>query len=171
MSPDPGPGHPPAVLAGALLLAVLAGTLGVLGGAAFLPSPSGEEIPMVTWGDMVEVDQGEAYQGPWRMNRSDFRYVDAPSVDLSDDGRMAVVWVDQARKDVLFQLHRRDGEPTTEGAPFRPNPKGEGGLRPWVLVGPLHRCYRIAFSDPPCPGPQDPFSMVPVLPKQPSNGG
>jgi len=61
---------------------------------------------MVTWGDVVEVDQGEAYQGPWRMNRSDFRYVDAPSVDLSDDGRMAVVWVDQARKDVLFQPDR-----------------------------------------------------------------
>ena len=25
-------------------------------------------------------------------------------------------------------------------------------MRPWVFVGPLHRCYRIAFSDPPRPG-------------------
>jgi hypothetical protein len=49
-------------------------------------------------------------------------------------------------------------------------------VRPWIFVGPLHRCYRIAFSDPPCPGTQthrawvaqDPFSVVPLLLQQPS---
>ena len=63
-----------------------------------------EAEPGVIWAEAVEVARGEAYQGPWRMNRSDFRYVDAPSVDLTGDGRLAVVWVDQARKDVFFQL-------------------------------------------------------------------
>jgi hypothetical protein len=112
MNPHPRPGLLPAVLAGALLLSILVGTLGLMGGTASLRSPPGAEVPMVTWGDVVEVDQGEAVQGPWRMNQSEFRYVDAPSVDLSDDGRMAVVWVDQSRKDILFQFHRRDGEPS-----------------------------------------------------------
>lgn len=63
----------------------------------------------VTWGEVVELARGEAHRGPWRMNRSDFRYVDAPSVDRDDRGRIALVWVDQARKDVFFQMRTGDG--------------------------------------------------------------
>ncbi len=37
------------------------------------------------------------------MNESRFDYVDDPSVAIDDQGDAAVVWVDQARKDVFFQ--------------------------------------------------------------------
>jgi hypothetical protein len=55
------------------------------------------------------VASGDAVQGPWRMNESDFRYVDDPSVAITDRGVIGVVWVDQARKDVLVQIHEPDG--------------------------------------------------------------
>jgi hypothetical protein len=67
--------------------------------------------PGILWTEKSEITSGEAYQGPWRMNDSDFRYVDAPSVDLNDNGDIGVVWVDQSRKDVFFQLYNSDGEP------------------------------------------------------------
>jgi hypothetical protein len=118
--PECGQRHPsgsfPSVAAGILFLFALA----VVGAFvhAFLPGEKGEALPApasfqgegaeVIWAEAVEVARGEAYQGPWRMNRSDFRYVDAPSVDLTGDGRLAVVWVDQARKDVFFQLRSPD---------------------------------------------------------------
>jgi len=120
--PECGQRHPSgsfsSVAAGILFLFALA----VVGAFvhAFLPGEKGEALPApaafqvaesdVSWAEAVEVARGEAYQGPWRMNRSDFRYVDAPSVDLTDDGRTALVWVDQARKDVFFQLRSLDGE-------------------------------------------------------------
>jgi len=50
-----------------------------------------------------------------------------------------------------------------------PYMEGEGGVRPWVFIGAPHRSYRIGVSAPPRPGPQDPFSVVPVLLQQPSN--
>jgi hypothetical protein len=66
------------------------------------------------WSDPIEVARGEAYQGPWRMNASDFRYVDAPSVHVNDTGVVGVAWVDQARKDVLLQLYDETGAPLLE---------------------------------------------------------
>ena len=57
----------------------------------------------------------------------------------------------------------------TEGAPCRPNPQGEWGVRPWIFVGPLHRCYRIAVGAPPCPGPHPSFAGLVLSP--PPGGG
>lgn len=65
----------------------------------------------VTWTHIIEVAEGEAYQGPWRMNESDFRYVDAPTVAMDSDGGTAVAWVDQSRRDVVFQRFDPQGEP------------------------------------------------------------
>jgi len=48
------------------------------------------------------------------MNESRFDYVDDPSVALDDDGNAAVVWVDQAAKDVFFRRFGRNGEPHGE---------------------------------------------------------
>ncbi len=59
----------------------------------------------VSWHDAEEIAEGPAYQGPWRMNDSDFRYVDDASAAMDDHGNTALVWVDQAKKDVLFQWH------------------------------------------------------------------
>jgi hypothetical protein len=68
----------------------------------------------VTWTGAVEVDAGGGHVGPWRMNRSDWRYVDDPTVALDDAGRAAVAWVDQGRKDVLFRRYGPEGAPVRE---------------------------------------------------------
>ena len=52
---------------------------------------------------------GNAFRGPWRMNESTFDFVDDPTVALMADGDAAVAWVDQARKDVLFQRYGPEG--------------------------------------------------------------
>ena len=59
----------------------------------------------------VRVASGPAHRGPWRQNESDFRWVDDPAVDLAPDGDASVVWVDQSRKEVLFQRYAPDGRP------------------------------------------------------------
>ncbi len=43
------------------------------------------------------------------MNRSEFHYVDDPTVAVDDDGIIAVAWVDQSRKDIFFQSYAADG--------------------------------------------------------------
>lgn len=70
--------------------------------------------PAVSWTRTVTVDSGPGRVGPWRMNRSDWRYVDDPTVALDGEGRAAVAWVDQERKDVLFQRFGGDGTPLLE---------------------------------------------------------
>ena len=52
----------------------------------------------------VEVAKGRGLRGPWRMNDSDFDYVDDPAVAIAEDGHVAVAWVDQGRKDVFLQV-------------------------------------------------------------------
>jgi hypothetical protein len=67
--------------------------------------------PTVVWQEKIVVATGGGYRGPWRMNDSDFRYVDDPSVAITEDGLVGVVWVDQARKDIFFQVFGPDGRP------------------------------------------------------------
>ncbi|QOC22644.1 exo-alpha-sialidase [Wenzhouxiangella sp. AB-CW3] len=62
------------------------------------------------WSEPVKVASGEAYQGPWRMNESEFLYVDDPAVALAD-GKIFFAWVDNADQDIHFQIFDRDGEP------------------------------------------------------------
>lgn len=70
----------------------------------------------VEWRGAIEVASGDAYQGPWRMNRSRFYYVDDPAVDIAGDGGIGVAWVDNRAQNVLFQkLDGRSGRPV--GAP------------------------------------------------------
>lgn len=57
----------------------------------------------------VEVARGPAQRGPWRMNESDFEYVDDPTVATTDDGHIGVAWADQARRDVFFQMYTPAG--------------------------------------------------------------
>jgi hypothetical protein len=79
--------------------------------AAALPALALATSPQVTWSEPVEIASGDAFQGAWRMNESDFRYVDDPTVALTRDGALGVAWVDQAQKDVLFQSYGPDGQP------------------------------------------------------------
>lgn len=65
----------------------------------------------VRWHDVVEVARGDAIRGPWRMNESDFRWVDDPAVDIGPDGDAFVAWVDQEKKDLFFQRFDAEGRP------------------------------------------------------------
>lgn len=62
------------------------------------------------WTDPIEIAAGEAYQGPWRMNRSEFHFVDDPTVGVDEEGSIGVVWADQKRHDLFFQRYAANGE-------------------------------------------------------------
>lgn len=95
-------------LAGGRLLVVClsVGLAGVPLAAVQGPTPPVE----VTWNERSDVDSGGGHKGPWRMNASEYDYVDDPSVAIDARGSIAFAWVDQAQKDVLFQFHGPEGE-------------------------------------------------------------
>ena len=98
--------------------------------ALVLYSPGTMADTGIEWqAEPLEVATGEAFQGVWRMNDSDFRYVDAPSVALDDDGIASIVWVDQEAQDVYFQRYTRAGEALlTEPV----NVSGSGDIFSWL---------------------------------------
>jgi hypothetical protein len=57
----------------------------------------------------MELAHGGGEKGPWQQNESRFDYVDDPSAVITPDGGTAVVWVDQAKMDVMFQVITPDG--------------------------------------------------------------
>ena len=69
---------------------------------------SAAESPVV-WQGNAEIAVGRGEKGPWRQNDSRYDYVDDPSVAMDDNGRLALAWVEQARKDVFFQRMAADG--------------------------------------------------------------
>ena len=77
-------------------------------------STGSADTSAISWQDPIEVASGEGHKGPWRQNNSDFRYVDDPSPAIGPDGEIGVVWVDQARHSVLFQVYEPDGVPRFE---------------------------------------------------------
>ena len=68
----------------------------------------------IVWADPIEIATGEAYQGPWRMNSSEFHYVDDPTIALNEEGSIGVVWADQKRRDLFFQRYASNGETVFE---------------------------------------------------------
>jgi hypothetical protein len=89
---------------GMMLAAALTLAVSLPGAWAFDP------VHEVTWGERIEVASGDAYQGPWRMNESEFHYVDDPTVAINEAGVVAVAWADQSRQDIFFQIYAPDGE-------------------------------------------------------------
>jgi hypothetical protein len=84
------------------------------GGQASAAEGDDRPLPEVSWLDRQAVDSGGGHRGPWRMNASDYDYVDDPTVAIDERGQLGVAWVDQARKDVLFQAYGPDGAPRFE---------------------------------------------------------
>jgi hypothetical protein len=64
---------------------------------------------LASWHPVVEVASGPARAGPWRQNDSELHYVDDPTVALSDDGRLAIAWADNQRKNVFVQVYDSAG--------------------------------------------------------------
>jgi hypothetical protein len=71
--------------------------------------PATLALAMLVWHGSTDIAVGRAERGPWQMNESRYDYVDDATVAMDDRGAIAVAWVDQARKDVLFQRFSAEG--------------------------------------------------------------
>lgn len=93
------------------LVAVLGTGVLVLGTLLFAvdASPERTSSPGVSWATPVEVASGDAYRGPWRMNESDWNFVDDPTVALADDGTAGVVWTNHVEQDLFFRAYGPEG--------------------------------------------------------------
>jgi hypothetical protein len=63
----------------------------------------------IRWAPPVKLATGGGERGPWQQNSSRYDFVDDPSVALWPNGDAGIVWVDQARKDVFWQIVGPDG--------------------------------------------------------------
>ena len=86
----------PVLLLGAFVIVPLSGQVGA-------------EVE-VRWDAPAEIASGPAFQGPWRMNESEFHYVDDPSVAMDAEGNVAVIWGNLAEQDLFFQSYSSDME-------------------------------------------------------------
>jgi hypothetical protein len=77
-------------------------------------SPCGPGGPAIKWDEKIEVASGDAFRGPWRMNKSKFNFVDDPTVAINEQGYVGVAWADHPKLDVYFQLYAPDGEAQLE---------------------------------------------------------
>ena len=73
--------------------------------------PALSEQLRVTWDEKIEIAASGAYVGPWRGHRTDYRYIDDPTVALNAQNVAALAWADQARRDLFFQIYEPDGTP------------------------------------------------------------
>jgi hypothetical protein len=111
------------------LIAAFALTLPVCAGET--PDPAGQSA----WHEPVRVATGSAHEGPWRMNESDFRYVDDPAVALYPNGDVGVAWVDQAEQNVFFQRYTNGEAVLEEPANVSKSPKIFSWLPRLVISG------------------------------------
>jgi hypothetical protein len=98
-SRQPGP-----ALVGAVVAALMLACTALTGSGS---EPRGWSA--VSWGEWVVVASGGGYRGPWRMNDSVYEYVDDPSVAITAEGAVVVVFADQARQDVFVQVYEAEG--------------------------------------------------------------
>jgi hypothetical protein len=77
--------------------------------ATWLLSPAAVSAPLV-WHGVTEIASGPGEKGPWQQNDSRYRYVDDPTVLIDSQRNVAVAWVNQSIKDVLFQRYSPDGQ-------------------------------------------------------------
>ncbi|WP_157960459.1 sialidase family protein [Marinimicrobium alkaliphilum] len=63
------------------------------------------------WQAPTRVAEGPASTGPWRMNDSEFHYLDDATVALLDDNELVVVWADNERQTLYLQRYDADNQP------------------------------------------------------------
>ncbi len=78
------------------------------------PVPGQADPSGVTWDERIEVASGGGYRGSWRMNQSEYDYVDDPTVAIDAQGLVGVAWADQSRQDIFFQIYGPDGQKRLE---------------------------------------------------------
>lgn len=70
-----------------------------------------DPAPPIAWQGSIDIAKGRGERGPWRQSESRYDYVDDPTVAIDERGEIAVAWVDQRRKAVLFQRFSPEGRP------------------------------------------------------------
>jgi len=63
----------------------------------------------IVWTSPIDVVTGGAERGPWRMNRSQWNFVDDATVAINAQGFIAVAWADHTKQDILFQMYGPGG--------------------------------------------------------------
>ena len=89
--------------------AKLISCIGIVSGLCSVAIANTAASEALQWQEPKTLAEGPAIRGPWRMNDSDFRYVDDPTVAMNRDGWTAVAWADQAEQDLFFQLYDPEG--------------------------------------------------------------
>jgi hypothetical protein len=79
--------------------------------AAAPADPGALPDPALVWHAPIEIASGRAQVGPWRMNQSDFDYVDDPAVAVREDGVIGAAWADNHRKQIFFRAYDPSTEP------------------------------------------------------------
>ena len=76
------------------------------------PAPQQQQgdSTVVDWRAPFDVAVGDAFRGPWRMNDSEFHYVDDPGVAIGDNGDIHMVWVDNEQQDAFYRRFGADGD-------------------------------------------------------------
>jgi hypothetical protein len=92
--------------------------------------------PGIEWSDRIEVASGDARQGPWRMNNSEFHYVDDPAIALLNDGSFGIVWADQKEQNLFFRFYGSDGEPAMDNAVNVSQSPGIFSWLPRIIIDP-----------------------------------
>ncbi|MCH9012823.1 MAG: exo-alpha-sialidase [Proteobacteria bacterium] len=91
------------------------GSFVFLAAALFAAPALGQaDAPGVTWDERIEVASGGGYRGPWRMNESEYDYVDDPTVAVDERGLVGIAWADQSGQDIFFQVYGPDGKKRLE---------------------------------------------------------
>jgi hypothetical protein len=103
----------------------------------------------LVWHGSTDIAVGRAERGPWQMNESRYDFVDDPTVAIDERGGIAVAWVDQARKDVLFQRFSAEGRKLGQSVNVSRSPAVFSWL-PRIAVDPKERVFvlwqEIIFS-------------------------
>ncbi|NNG25129.1 sialidase family protein [Telluria aromaticivorans] len=103
---------------------------------ACIPAQSARVADGMTWLPVVEIASGGGAKGPWRQNDSHYDYVDDGTAAFLPDGRLAVAWVDQRRKDVFLKVLDADGRPRGAVVNVSRNPATFSWLPRIVAGGP-----------------------------------
>jgi hypothetical protein len=90
----------------------------------------------IEWREPFEVARGNAERGPWRMNRSEWDFVDDATVAINAQGFAAVAWADHTKQDILIQLYDPRGR-TVHDEPV--NVTRSGSIFSWLP--------RVALTD------------------------
>lgn len=104
----------------------------------FLAAVAGGAIrtDVIHWSRPVEIATGGGERGPWQQNNSRYDFVDDPSVALMANGDAGVVWVDQKRKDVFWQIVAPNGDKRLEMPLDISRTPGEFSWLPRIALSP-----------------------------------